>query len=110
MSTPRSKAVTPVVLLVSTSQRDLASRCQEQLLNSQKNKIVQTHPVINWQGSLATWPQTIAWNLRIPTEVMHGEGCVQHLAVDAVLKPSPVIKYREFVAALAKLLPSSGFS
>lgn len=80
MSTPRSKAVTPAVLLVSTSQRDLASRCQEQLLNSQKNKILQTHPVVNWQGSLATWPQTIAWSLGLPAEVTHGEGCVRHLA------------------------------
>lgn len=37
-------------------------------------------------------------------------GILQKLSVDVVLKPRPIIKYREFVAALAKLLPSSGFS
>lgn len=49
--TAGSRAVTPAGRLDSTSQRDLASRCQEQLLNSQKTKTVQTHPVVNWQGS-----------------------------------------------------------
>lgn len=61
-------------------RRDLTSRCQEQLLNSQKSRTDQTHPVVNWQGSLATWPQTIKWSLGIPAEVTHGERCVGHLA------------------------------
>lgn len=36
-------------------------------------------------------------------------GILPKLSVDTVLKPRLVIKYREFVAVLAKLLPSSGF-
>lgn len=36
-------------------------------------------------------------------------GILAKLSVDAVLKPRLVLMYREFVAALARLLPSSGF-